>query len=195
LESLTTLQLRALCQLRGLKVSGYKNDLVFRLLYSFANESQNYEQLDDISLSDLQRLCRDQGLASSGSKPDLMSILIDSITRAAGKQGEPSQASSTKRPDCEDPPLSNSSSTPHNPTAPSSLESKSFVEVSTALSSNVAPAAEASTPAASRLASSLPSSSHGCSLRAVPNSKVRPSSESCSTSCDDQSEPGMTLAS
>jgi hypothetical protein len=78
LESLTTPQLRALCQPRSLKVHGCKDDLVFRLLYSFVCESQNYEQLDALSLSDLQRVCCEQGLSSSGSKPDLMSRLMGS---------------------------------------------------------------------------------------------------------------------
>ncbi len=90
LESLTTLELRALCQPRGLKVCGYKNDLVCRLIGFFANNSRisgNRAQIEALSLQDLQRVCREQGLPSSGSREDIAMKLMEPVSTLPVKHG------------------------------------------------------------------------------------------------------------
>jgi hypothetical protein len=82
LESLTTLELRELCKPRGLKVCGFKNDLVFRLLFSYASDalvSGNHELLTAFSNGDLQRICRQRGLSTSGTSNDMILRLAEPV--------------------------------------------------------------------------------------------------------------------
>ncbi len=198
LESLTTLNLRSLCQSRSLKVCGYKNDLVFRLLYFFANDSRSREQLDALSVGDLQRICRNQGLSHSGTKDDLVLRLMDSSTGTTEKQDSASEADNAQQPDRHPPPTSDSSSTSRKRAAPSSLESKAptlasstpantppapppaAAAVAAAAAATVAAAVAAavdtaSTRAASSSASSLPTTPHLGILRIIPKASSRPS--------------------
>ena len=193
LELLTTLHLRSLCQARGLKVCGYKNDLVFRLLYYFANDSRNREQLEALSVGDLQRICRDQGLSPSGTKNDLAMRLMESSTATAEKQVKASEADSAQQPDQHHPPPSDSSSTSRKRIAPSSFESEAPAHASSTFANAppapppAAPAADAASSrarAASSPASSLPTTPHlgilrivpkATSLRIIPKAISRPS--------------------
>jgi hypothetical protein len=90
LESFTTLELRAFCQPRGLKVCGYKNDLVCRLIAFFVSDARatgNHAQLEALSLQDLQRVCREQMFSTSGTKEDIVMRLMAPPTATLGKHG------------------------------------------------------------------------------------------------------------
>jgi len=79
LESLTTIQLRDMCQPWGLKVAGTKADLVLRLMCFIANESGcsgNRKQLEAFVMGDLKSICADKGLPTSGTKEDFIVRLM-----------------------------------------------------------------------------------------------------------------------
>lgn len=176
LESLTTLELRELCKPRGLKVCGFKNDLVFRLLFSYATDAQisgNYEPLRDFSTGDLQRICRERGLSSSGCANDLILRLagtIDGTIRdGLGDKALESHAQSINQ---HHPPPSNSSSVSRDATdaAVASLHTPTTSAHSPSASSSLSTMAPA---AASTHNLSSSSSSSTLSIRSI--SRILPS--------------------
>ncbi len=184
LESLTILELRELCKPRGLKVCGVKNDLVFRLIFSYATDAQisgNYELLRDLSTGDLHRICRQRGLSTSGSTNDLILRLAEPVSATRDEVLE-SHAQSINQ---HHPPPSNSSSASRTAAvaAVASLHKPKTSAHSPSASSNlltVAPAA-ASTPIASSSSSSSTSSIQSIS-RILPSANSPPSSISRASS-------------
>ena len=191
LESLTTLELRELCKPRGLKVCGFKNDLVFRLLFSYATDAQisgNYEPLRDFSTGDLQRICQERGLSTSGTSNDLILRLAEPVSGTLGDEVPESHAQSINQrhpPPSNSPPRASRTAAVaavaalHTPTtsADSPLASSSLLGVPLTM----APAA-ASTHIASSSSSSSTSSSIRSTSRILPNAISRPSSISRASS-------------
>ena len=179
LESLTTLHLRALCQPRGLRVRGFKNDLVCRLLSFFTSDARvsgNHDQLQVSSLGDLQRLCREQGLSTKGSKQEIVLRLMEPSSGSLDNQVRVSHGDSSQPFDQRPLPSSASSRSILKRSVASASVSKGSVEVmpATPVLSSETRVAAASNRAASSLSSSLSASSSRRISLTLTKSKLRP---------------------
>ena len=179
LESLTTLHLRALCQPRGLRVRGFKNDLVCRLLSFFTSDARvsgNHDQLQVSSLGDLQRLCREQGLSTKGSKQEIVLRLMEPSSGSPDNEVRVSHGDSSQPFDQRPLPSSASSRSILKRSVASASVSKGSVEVmpATPVLSSETRVAAASNRAASSLSSSLSASSSRRISLTLTKSKLRP---------------------
>ena len=161
LESLTTLDLRAIAQPRGLKVNGLKGDLVFRLLCFLASESRtsgNRKQLEAFANGDLQRICRAQGLSISGTTEDLITRLMEPVQEGQERQEMQDDSDCVQLPNKQPPPFLDVSTAIRRRSVASPSASETVVAASSLSSTAASTAASAHRATSTSSSFSTPSS-------------------------------------